>query len=670
MKKLALKTTNLAEENIQKLSSLFPNLITEKENEQGELIKTIDVDKLKELVGDYADESSEVYSLGWVGKSASRRKIAGSINKTLRPAVDESVDFEKTKNVFIEGDNFEVLKLLRESYLNSIKMIYIDPPYNTGKDFVYKDNFTKSREEYDVESKAVDEEGNKLFKNTTTNGRFHSDWLSMMFERLTLARDLLKDDGVIFISIDDNEVANLRKICDEIFGEGNFVGEFIRRTRSGGGFGTSDIGIEHDYIICFAKSRQTFLFNKLKKEDVEMKKYFNKSDEQGPYHLRELRQSDNQSGRREDRPFMFFGFTIKNGKLGIIKEEEYKEIYKNSKFNDEFIKKLNKEYAKIIWPIRGDKSFGRWSCGYEKACLLLQQGNIECIGDKIFNKERINSDREEKVITTLLTESQFTNTNASMELKQVIENGLFDFPKPISLINLLSNISTNPNSNDIVLDFFAGSGTTAHAVMQLNAEDGGNRRFVMVQLPEETDKDSEAYKAGYKTIAEISKERIRRAGKKIQEDNKKSKEPKDLSHVDFGFKVFKVDSSNMKDVYYNPSAIDQRTLSNFKDNIKEDRTPEDLLYQVLLDMAIPLDAKVNIEKIKGKKVFVVKNPADEAWLVACFEEGVDLDLIKEIAELKPLKAVFRDSSFKSDKDKVNTEEYLKNKSPNTQLGVI
>lgn len=642
MKKLALKTTNLAEENIQKLSSLFPNLITEKENEQGELIKTIDVEKLKELVGDYADENSEVYSLGWVGKSASRRKIAESINKTLRPAVDESVDFEKTKNVFIEGDNFDVLKLLRESYLNSIKMIYIDPPYNTGKDFVYKDNFTKSREEYDVESKAVDEEGNKLFKNTTTNGRFHSDWLSMMFERLTLARDLLKDDGVIFISIDDNEVANLRKICDEIFGEGNFVAQLVWENKEGGGSSDSQyFRIKHEYILSYAKSKESC---KINGENTLEDSSYNYEDEyvneRGRYKLIKLNSFSIQYS-----PSLDYEIRLPNGKT--IKPHE-----------------------------KGKRGCWRWNqkkfdWGVKNKFIVFKENES---GEMwVYTKQYFKVDNENKPIVRAVPHrgviSKFSSTQATKQMEKLMERKVFDYSKPYDLIQFLVNLG-NHSDNDIILDFFAGSGTTAHAVMQLNAEDGGNRRFVMVQLPEETDKDSEAYKAGYKTIAEISKERIRRAGKKIQEDNKKSKEPKDLSHVDFGFKVFKVDSSNMKDVYYNPSAIDQRTLSNFKDNIKEDRTPEDLLYQVLLDMAIPLDAKVNIEKIKGKKVFVVKNPADEAWLVACFEEGVDLDLIKEIAELKPLKAVFRDSSFKSDKDKVNTEEYLKNKSPNTQLGVI
>ena len=560
MKKLALKTTNLAEENIQKLSSLFPNLITEKENEQGELIKTIDVEKLKELVGDYADENSEVYSLGWVGKSASRRKIAESINKTLRPAVDESVDFEKTKNVFIEGDNFEVLKLLRESYLNSIKMIYIDPPYNTGKDFVYKDNFTKSREEYDVESKAVDEEGNKLFKNTTTNGRFHSDWLSMMFERLTLARDLLKDDGVIFISIDDNEVANLRKICDEIFGEGNFIDSVIWHkddvNRKGSQF-TKGI---HEYVLVYAKSRQNILDNwKVKKKLSDSIKFENPDkDERGEWFSANICADNYIEGRT---------------KCFMVKSPSGK-IWKRKWFKDE------KEIRELV---------------SDKRIYFGPDGN-NVPRLKIFKTEW---EEQNTFAVSVWNDVGGTGTGGE-ELAELFNEAVFDYPKNTSLIGKMIQISTK--EGDIILDFFAGSGTTAHAVMQLNAEDGGNRRFVMVQLPEETDKDSEAYKAGYKTIAEISKERIRRAGKKIQEDNKKSKEPKDLSHVDFGFKVFKVDSSNMKDVYYNPSAIDQRTLSNFKDNIKEDRTPEDLLYQVLLDMAIPLDAKVNIEKIKGKKV--------------------------------------------------------------------
>jgi adenine-specific DNA-methyltransferase len=635
--KLPLKTKDLTEENIEKLGSLFPNLITEKENSEGKLIKTVDLEKLKEIVGDFADENSEVYSLGWVGKSASRRKIAESINKTLRPAVDESVDFEKTKNLYLEGDNFEVLKLLRESYLNSIKMIYIDPPYNTGKDFVYKDNFKMSKEDYDEETKAVDEEGNKLFKNTTTNGRFHSDWLSMMYERLTIARDLLKDDGVIFISIDDNEVANLRKICDEIFGEGNFVAQLVWENKEGGGSSDSKFfRIKHEYILCYTKSLE---FAELQGEFREEDSSYSYSDE----------------------------FLKERGKYKLIKLNSFSIQY--SKSLDYEIELPNGE--KVVPSENGKRGCWRWSktkyeWGLRNKFIEFRENTDGKLW--VYTKQYFKLDHNGEPIIRAVPHrgviSKYSSTQATKQLENLFGKKIFDYSKPYDLIQFLNGISTT--NSDIILDFFSGSATTAQAVMQLNAEDGGNRKFIMVQLPEETDKDSEAFKAGYKNICEIGKERIRRAAKKIKEDNK----DKDLSTVDFGFKVFKVDSSNMKDVYYNPSAIDQRTLSNFKDNIKEDRTPEDLVYQVLLDMAIPLDAKVKIEKIKGKKVFVVKNPADEAWLVACFEEGIDLDLVKEIAELKPLKAVFRDSSFKGDKDKVNTEEYLKNKSPNTQLGVI
>ena len=634
VKKLPLKTADLTEENISKISQLFPNLIVEVEKE-GKLIKTIDVEKLKELVGDIATDEDEIYSLGWVGKRASRIKIAESITKTLRPIKEDSVDFDKTENLYIEGDNFEVLKLLKESYLNKVKMIYIDPPYNTGKDFVYRDNFKMSKEDYDEESGAVDEEGNKLFRNTTTNGRFHSDWLSMMYERLTIARDLLKDDGVVFISIDDNEVTNLRKICDEVFGEGNFVAQLPRITTIKGKNDEKRIAKSHDYVLVYS-SINAFSKNK----DFRSRDRYKLEDNRGKYYVEATLDAVSLPYQKSlDFDIFLNGEKINpityNGKK--ISWRWSKDLVKFGIKNDLIVNKKGRLYTKT----------------YLEYEIIKTSGSYQLVKKEVGGTYR----------SQLLLDYKFSNNEASRALKEL--KIPFDYSKPVKLISQLMKMIP-AEKGDIILDFFSGSATTAHAVMQLNVEDGEDRKFIMVQLPEETDKESGAFKDGYKNICEIGKERIRRAAKKIKEDNKE----KDLSKVDFGFKVFRIDSSNMKDVYYNPNAINQTTLGNFKDNIKDDRTPEDLLYQVLIDMAIPISAKVKENKIKGKNVFVVETESGEPWLVACFDNNVDLELVKEIADIKPLKAVFRDSSFKNDSAKVNCEEYLKNKSPNTILGVI
>ena len=628
MEKLNMKTKDLTQGNITKLTKLFPEIITEVEK-NGNIIKTINVDKLKYLVGDFTEDSAEVYELSWVGKHKSRQKIVMPINKTLRPVPEDSVDFENTENLYIEGDNFEVLKLLQESYLNKFKMIYIDPPYNTGTDFVYKDNFSKSREEYDEESGAIDEEGNKLFKNTTANGRFHSDWLSMMFERLVIARDLLRDDGVLFISIDDNEVANLRKICDEVFGEGNFVGKLIWRKKAGGGQADDFFVKEHEYIVVYQKSSD-FIWNDEEIPD-DISKY-NKEDEDGKFNLVKLAKWGN-TARRADRPTMYYPLIDPEGKKNF--------------------------------PVAPDGNEGRWRVGKQKMEDLIQKNLVhwEKRNNKYVPYEKIYYEKNKIKINkfrSILYDIAQTGDGSNVLTNLFGKKDLFENPKPVELLS--SFMKENLETEEIILDFFSGSATTAHAVMQLNAEDGGNRKFIMVQLPEPTPKDSEAFKAGYENISEIGKERIRRAAEKIKEENK----DKNLSNVDFGFRVFKVDSSNMKDVYYNPKDIDQRTLTNLKDNIKEDRTDKDLLYQVLLDLAIPISAKVREEKANNKTIYRV----EINFLIACFDDDVDLETIKKIAELNPLRIVFKDSSFKDDATKVNCDEYLKNKLPNTIVKVI
>jgi len=649
MKKLKLKTKKLSEKNLEIIKNIcaeFPELITEI-NRNGKLIKTIDVDKLKDLIGDIADNDEEVYELTWAGKQKSKQKIIEPTNKTLRPIIEDSVDFENTENLYLEGDNFEILKILQESYLNKIKMIYIDPPYNTGKDFIYKDNFKISKEEYIKKYGISDNNENKLIQNTESNGRFHSDWLSMIYERLALSKQLLRDDGVIFISIDDNELYNLKKICDEVFGENAFIANFIRKTGVSARLDAKRISIETDYILCYGKSIDDVILNK---EVVNNLNSYPFSDdfesERGKYKLNKLDRGSITYSKSLDYP---------------IKSPDGTNIYPGSvKEQNNWCWRWSK--SKLDWGIKNNfikfkKSNKGWQVYFKQYQYVDNQNN------KI---ERANPYKN-------LLINGYNNELATKETYDLFEKKkYFDYPKPTVLIKQFLNIVTT--KSDIILDFFSGSATTAHAVMQLNAEDNGNRKFIMVQLPEKTDKDSEAYKAGYKNICEIGKERIRRAAKKIKDGYaiEKSKQTKldgktiDLNKLDFGFKVFKLDSSNMKNVYYNPNEIDQRTLINLKDNIKEDRTDKDLLYQVLLDLAIPISAKVQEKKINEKTIYIV----NDDFLIACFEDEIDLETIKQIAELNPLRIVFKDSSFKDDATKVNCDEYLKNKLSNTIVKVI
>ncbi|MDD4082868.1 MAG: site-specific DNA-methyltransferase [Sphaerochaetaceae bacterium] len=663
--KLELTTKDLHEENIAKLSELFPQLLTEMEVEETDsegntvkkLVKTIDSEKLKELVGDYAKKDSEIYELTWAGKQDSKRKIAEPITKTLRPVKNDSVDFENTSNLYIEGDNFEVLKLLQNSYLGKIKMIYIDPPYNTGKDFVYKDNFRTSKAEHDEESGVVDEEGNKLVKNVFTNGRFHSDWLSMMYERLVLARDVLKDDGVVFISIDDNEVDNLKKVCNEIFGEANFITQFVWQKKTQPSFLSKEIANVTEYILTYKKNENQRPLKGGKTDTNRTSEMINIGNPVGERVLSKnsvIFENGNFSG------------TLKIGSYGkgVLAVELLNQINILNGKSDKDIKiraKIVQSQETIEQGIRN---------GWE----------IHIKSTKSF-RPTINKNLTEasikppiSLLSKKLNMEIPTNTDASNEIKELFGGvNIMDYPKPVNLIKYLADAITFDDKSASILDFFSGSATTAHAIMQLNSEDQGNRKFIMVQLPEETDKDSEAFKAGYKNICEIGKERIRRATKKIKDELKeKNKQQKlggekiDIDSLDFGFKVFRIDESNMKDVYYHPSQVTQAKLDGLADNIKEDRSPEDLLYQVLLDLAIPISAKVTEEKIDNKKVFRVEHN----FLIACFDSDVSLDLVKKIAEAKPERLVFRDSSFKDDKEKVNCEEFLKHSLPNTIIKVI
>lgn len=618
-----MQTPNLIDKNVEQIAKLFPNVITETKDDAGNIKKGIDFDLLKQCLSDVlVDDEDERYRLDWPGKKASLLKANTPINKTLRPCREESVDFETTKNLYIEGDNFEVLKILQESYLGKIKMIYIDPPYNTGKDFIYNDNFKISKDEYEEEIGAVGVDGEKLFKNTDSNGMFHSDWLSMMYERLIVARDLLKDDGVIFISIDDNEVHNLRKICDEIFGDENCLGIILWKKKTNGN-NMGHIPPVHDYFLCYAKSvSDNCLLGFPLDKDFIQKNYKNPdNDIRGAWTTSDL--SANHKG-----PY----FPIQN--------PNNHEIYYPAEgrywvFNERVVKERIAD-GRIIFGKSGK------SAPVQKK-FLSERESQRFKAESWWDSHGFNSDGMEEL--------------ASLLGKKKV----FDHPKPSLTLKHLCNIVTQ--QADMVLDFYAGTSPTAHAVMKLNAEDNGNRKFIMVQLPEKTDEKSEAYKAGYKTIAEIGKERIRLAGKKIKEDNK---DKKGIEKLDIGFRVYKTDLSNMKDVYYHPEELEQKNLPGLESNIEEDRTPDDLLTQVILDLGLELSLHIEKKDILGNTVFIVQTNA----LVACFEDNIDFNIVDKIAELKPFKVIFKDASFADDKDRINVEERFKLLSPETVITVI
>ena len=611
MNKLDMESKNIVNENIEKISELFPNVIVESNDG-----KTIDFDLLKqELSKDIVEGIKEKYQLTWPGKKEAIVNANTPSKNTLRPVKEKSVDFDNTQNIYIEGDNLEVLKILQESYLNKIKCIYIDPPYNTGNDFIYNDKFKKDIDEELLESGQVDEKGNRMVTNNQSNGRFHSDWLSMMYPRLKLARNLLTDDGVIFISIDENEADNIKKICNEIFGENNFVATFIWKKTSNPNSTSNNIGIEHEYIILYSKN-DNYKLNFLPLDNFDLNKYVNLDEfelTRGKYKLVGL----NKTGTINDlRPNLMYDIVAPDGT--IIKPRPRwrwsKEMFENGIKEKRIVFKENN---------------GKWTVYYKQ---YLNEDNK---GKAI---ERGN------LIKTILDDSGRT-TDGTLEVNNLLGKGYFDFPKPSTLIKKIIYISTN--CDDIVLDFFSGSATTAHAVMQLNSEDNGNRKYIMVQLPEKCEENSEAYKNGYKTICDIGEERIRRAGAKIKEETN--------ADIDYGFRVYKVDSSNMKDVYYMPNDLEQGNLAEFESNIKEDRTTDDLLTQVILDLGLSLDLKIE-EKIIGKnKVYYVAGNS----LVACFDDSIDIDIVDKICKCEPYKVVFKDSAFKTDNDKINLEERFK-----------
>lgn len=623
-----MKTHDASENNVAKIAALFPQCVTERIGKDGTAELAIDFDKLRdELSKDLLDGAEERYQFTWPDKRAASRLANAETDKTLRPDVSDSVDFWNTKNLYIEGDNLDVLKVLRENYLGAIKMIYIDPPYNTGNDFVYNDDFAKSREDFEATSGAFDEDGNQLIdpmqRNTESNGRFHTDWLNMIYPRLKVARDLLAEDGVIFVSIDDNEVENLKKICSEIFGAQNFLTCVTRSTGTPTGGGFDGLVNELDYILIFAKDIHSAIINGLPMSEDDSAIY-DQTDEKGRYLTRSLRRTGGED-RREDRPTMYYGVVAPDGT----------EVFPKG-------------------PTGYDS---RWICGLPKYNEMVAQGLIEWKQNREGNwlpYQKFYLENRTKAPGNLWVDVE-GNKKATRDIRNIFDtNKVFDFPKPLGVLTKI--ISIGANSDSIILDFFSGSATTAHAVMKLNAEDGGHRKFIMVQLPEITDEKSEARKAGYETICQIGEERIRRAGKKVKEEA--GLQGQDL---DIGFRVLKLDSSNMEDVFYTPEDFDAQNIFTAVDNVKSDRTPLDLLFQVLPELNIELSAKIEEKEVNGKKVFFV----DGNYLIATFDTEVNESTVTEIAKMKPQYFVMRDASAANDNVLDNFEQIFRHYSPDT-----
>ena len=645
MDKLKMETPDLTQSNIEKLAFLFPACVTEARGEDGKLKKAVNFELLRQMLSDVVLEGDEAYEFTWVGKKAAIVEANRPIRKTLRPCPAESVDWDTTENLYIEGDNLEVLKLLQESYLGKVKMIYIDPPYNTGNDFIYRDDFAMSGEEYSEESGQVDEEtGDQLFHNTDSNGRFHSDWCSMIFSRLMLARNLLAEDGVIFISIDDNEYSNLKIICDEVFGIQSFLATFVWKRRASSQLDKSKCSTDHEYVLAYKGTH----FQALRGIDKDYKGYSNPdNDPRGPWTTGDL--------------------TV--GMTGDMRPNQYYDL-------------IDPKTGKVYKP-----NYNRvWSYIPESMAQLIAEDRIVFPDDttKRPMKKRFASELGSGTNPqSTWMDSVGMNTEGTRQMYDLFGKAFFSYTKPESLIKALILQATTQDS--IILDFFSGSATTAHAIMQLNAEDGGHRKFIMVQLPEPCDEKSEAYKAGYKNICEIGKERIRRAGEKILQSvtsgagNSKGegfgcgmpttaeeREQITKNVIDIGFRVFKLADTNMTDVFYSAGDYDQTMLDQLVSNIKPDRTDLDLLFGCLLEWGLPLSMPYTSEQIEGCTVHTY-NDGD---LIACFDENIPDTVIKEIAKRQPLRAVFRDSSFADSPAKINVGEIFKMLAPDTRVKVL
>lgn len=643
---LKMHSPNLVDSNIEKIAALFPNCVTEAQGENGELKKAIDFDLLKqELSQVLVEGEQERYRLDWVGKKESILTANAPIAKTLRPCREESVNFDTTENLFIEGDNLEALKLLQENYLGKVKMIYIDPPYNTGNDFIYEDDFAESTDEFFERSNQVDEEGNRLIANTDTNGRFHSDWLSMIYSRLKLARNILKDDGILFVSINDKEYENLKKLLDEVFGARNYVSTLIWDKNHSAQAGV--FKVYHEYVVVFAKNIE-FIDTPTSTSAGE---YF----EAGAMKRESARHPSTEFKFPKGTEFRAPDGVELNGQWGGIETVELisgRMIARDNKLVEDVVLKAYTQKNQMQQFFYGDRESLRDSRGQKIVNFYFNgSGKIKIVKERSVETPQttLNSYGSQGVISTELA-----------NLFKLSQTPL-DNPKSVDMIKDFIHWFTT-NSNDIVVDFFAGSATTAHAVMKLNAEDHGKRQFIMVQLPQLINEQSEPYQAGYNTIAEISKERIRRAGKKIVEDNA---DKEDIENLDVGFRVLKIDSTNMKDVYYTPDAYKQADILDLADHIKEDRTSEDLLFQVMLDWGLELSLAIERKTIQGKEVFYVAGNS----LVACFEE-INFAMVDEIAQDKPLRVVSAERAIQLDHDKTNIKERFKQLSPETEVKFI
>ena len=655
MDNLKMHTPDLAAENFKKLAALFPNAVTETINEDGEVVRAIDADVLRqEISATVVEGAQERYQFTWPDKKKSVVLANQPIAKTLRLLRDKSVGKGgepggiDSENIYIEGDNIDALKLLQETYLGKIKMIYIDPPYNTGNDaFVYDDDFATTNEEFSDVSGQRDDQGNLLFDmrvNNESNGRFHTDWLNMLYPRLRLAKDLLSDDGVIFISIDDNEATNLKKICDEIFGAGNFVAQLAVQLNPRGRNLDRYVAKTHESVLIFVKDYlNTACILGVEKEGKMVDEY-NKEDERGKYRLIGLR-NRNQAFNPITRPNLYYPLYVNPSTRKVSTQ-------RSSDYTDE------------VWPDTPDgiKTCWTWMAKKvedENGLITAEKSGVEW---RIFRKDYLISE-DGTAATTLVksiwTENTINNDYGKKAIKELFGSNVMSFPKPPELIKRMIAIGSRKDS--IIMDFFSGSATTAHAVMQMNTEDGGNRQFIMIQLPEPCDEKSDAAKAGYHTICEIGEERIRRAGKKIREES-----PLTNAELDIGFRAFRVDSTNMEDVYYRPAQYNQAQMELFSDNIKKDRTPEDLLIQVMLDLGVLLSSKIEEVVIAGKKVFSVA----DGYLIACFDNDVTEDTVKAIAQRHPFYAVFRDSGMATDSVATNFEQIFETYSPKTQRKVL
>ena len=699
MDKLKMHTPNKADENFKKLVAMFPNAVTETIDENGVVIRAIDKDVLmQEINTKVVDGNEERYQFTWPDKKKSVLLANAPINKTLRPCREESVDFDNTENLYIEGDNLEVLKLLQETYLNKIDVIYIDPPYNTGRNLIYKNDFASSTEEYLAKSGQYDEEGSLLVQNTESNGRFHTDWLNMIYARLKMAKQLLSDTGIIVLTIDDCEIETITMLMNEIFEESNHLATIVIKNNPSGRSTISGVSISHEYALFYSKNFNTTL-GRLPRTDAQIARY-KESDDKGLYEWVNFRK---HGGYKEDAPTMYYPIFIKKDASSfripnLIWDESRKEYTTEENPLDNEI---------VSYPIDEDGRARRWKWSLERARKDKDEMTVRLDRNKfpaVYIKARMKD--QGMLPLTVWDDTKYSSTEYGTNfLTSLMGKRFFDYPKSIyAVLDCLKVANAITKSDAIILDFFSGSATTAHAVMQLNAEDGGNRKFIMVQLPEKTDEKSEAYKAGYKNICEIGKERIRRAGSKIKSTDKKititheitpadeSTVPLDNSEfvlkktmfknykgetkldisdlqnesVDIGFRVLKLDSSNMKDVYYNPADYEPSLFASLEDNIKEDRTPEDLLFQVMLDLGILLSSKIEETVIDGKKVF---NIAD-GFLIACFDVNVTEETITAIAKQKPYYFVMRDNSMASDSVATNFDQIFSTYSPETVRKVL